>query len=96
MTYYSLLFKEYNVISFPKTGCTQVIKYCTDLEQYVDHGHSYTSNTCLKNGTIHNCGNVLRSENETFKYLIPVRYPCVLYTSPSPRDLSTSRMPSSA
>jgi len=25
-----------------------------------------------------------------------VYYPCLLYTSPSPRDLSTSRMPSSA
>ena len=25
-----------------------------------------------------------------------VEYPCLLYTSPSPRDLSTSRMPSSA
>ena len=25
-----------------------------------------------------------------------LRYPCLLYTSPSPRDLSTSRMPSSA
>ena len=25
-----------------------------------------------------------------------VRYTCLLYTSPSPRDLSTSRMPSSA
>ena len=24
------------------------------------------------------------------------RHPCLLYTSPSPRDLSTSRMPSSA
>ena len=24
------------------------------------------------------------------------QYPCLLYTSPSPRDLSTSRMPSSA
>ena len=28
---------------------------------------------------------------ESFKYL-----PCLLYTSPSPRDLSSSRMPSSA
>ena len=27
---------------------------------------------------------------------IPAAYPCLLYTSPSPRDLSTSRMPSSA
>ena len=26
----------------------------------------------------------------------PVRVTCLLYTSPSPRDLSTSRMPSSA
>ena len=25
-----------------------------------------------------------------------IRLPCLLYTSPSPRDLSTSRMPSSA
>ena len=25
-----------------------------------------------------------------------MHYPCLLYTSPSPRDLSTSRMPSSA
>ena len=27
---------------------------------------------------------------------VPDRYTCLLYTSPSPRDLSTSRMPSSA
>ena len=27
---------------------------------------------------------------------IGYRYDCLLYTSPSPRDLSTSRMPSSA
>ena len=29
-------------------------------------------------------------------YLVYVRQSCLLYTSPSPRDLSTSRMPSSA
>ena len=28
--------------------------------------------------------------------LMDIRMPCLLYTSPSPRDLSTSRMPSSA
>ena len=32
----------------------------------------------------------------TFKYFWKQRTPCLLYTSPSPRDLSTSRMPSSA
>ena len=31
-----------------------------------------------------------------FKLLVEVAAPCLLYTSPSPRDLSTSRMPSSA
>ena len=29
-------------------------------------------------------------------YLAVLPYTCLLYTSPSPRDLSTSRMPSSA
>ena len=29
-------------------------------------------------------------------FFIPLIYICLLYTSPSPRDLSTSRMPSSA
>jgi len=28
--------------------------------------------------------------------VVRYQYPCLLYTSPSPRDLSTSRMPSSA
>ena len=33
----------------------------------------------------------------TFRFAAPSgRYTCLLYTSPSPRDLSTSRMPSSA
>ena len=30
------------------------------------------------------------------RYGVKVGYVCLLYTSPSPRDLSTSRMPSSA
>ena len=31
-----------------------------------------------------------------WELLGPLETPCLLYTSPSPRDLSTSRMPSSA
>ena len=31
---------------------------------------------------------------EPIEYMIP--YPCLLYTSPSPRDVEESRMPSSA
>ena len=34
--------------------------------------------------------------NETFTLFMESLMPCLLYTSPSPRDLSTSRMPSSA
>ena len=33
---------------------------------------------------------------ESFSNIAFLRYVCLLYTSPSPRDLSTSRMPSSA
>ena len=38
-------------------------------------------------------------KGENYRYVVlkkTVLYPCLLYTSPSPRDLSTSRMPSSA
>ena len=35
-------------------------------------------------------------DSESVEYLSHWIYPCLLYTSPSPRDLSTSRMPSSA
>ena len=34
--------------------------------------------------------------NKQMKRLLRGMYTCLLYTSPSPRDLSTSRMPSSA
>ena len=34
--------------------------------------------------------------SEGHSLVIEVKNPCLLYTSPSPRDLSTSRMPSSA
>ena len=39
----------------------------------------------------HLFGILTRADNHTLDSL-----PCLLYTSPSPRDLSTSRMPSSA
>ena len=36
------------------------------------------------------------SESDFLKYINQALFSCLLYTSPSPRDLSTSRMPSSA
>ena len=44
------------------------------------------------NGNDNNSG----SKNEPFYSLEKINDTCLLYTSPSPRDLSTSRMPSSA
>ena len=41
--------------------------------------------------TMHKSGNVL-TKADVMKWAMS----CLLYTSPSPRDLSTSRMPSSA
>ena len=36
------------------------------------------------------------SEGQNIAFYLPGSQACLLYTSPSPRDLSTSRMPSSA
>ena len=35
-------------------------------------------------------------ENDTLEQFLRDKYTCLLYTSPSPRDISGSRMPSSA
>ena len=43
-----------------------------------------------------NFANLLRAILPKHGFIISEPYPCLLYTSPSPRDLSTSRMPSSA
>ena len=49
--------------------------------------HSSNKNNSFQIGFAHsNSGELLRTKNGG----------CLLYTSPSPRDLSTSRMPSSA
>ena len=53
----------------------------TDLEQYGNLVSRYWA------------GDPIQVGGENAKYR---RYSCLLYTSPSPRDLSTSRMPSSA
>ena len=41
--------------------------------------------------------NIMRDADSAIKSIQEIKAnPCLLYTSPSPRDLSTSRMPSSA
>ena len=59
--------------------------------------------SCTGKGTIGNMGAEIGATTSTFgydtamkRYLKATGRACLLYTSPSPRDLSTSRMPSSA
>ena len=53
-------------------------------------GHRYARN-------VHNMGETLIEEVKSVRRrIVPNSDSCLLYTSPSPRDLSTSRMPSSA
>ena len=63
---------KFNIISIPKCGCTQIIKY---ISQYLDifnsHQHSFTTNHCNKHGTIHSCGKSLYCYNSKLPtYLI--------------------------
>ena len=71
------------------------------------HGHQHAQQAkesmCFKCGesghTVKTCpkGDIPTSEWIAFKSIKQVKgMTCLLYTSPSPRDLSTSRMPSSA
>ena len=50
----------------------------------------------LPRGTAVRGGDVLVAEDGSLIRVAAAPQPCLLYTSPSPRDLSTSRMPSSA
>jgi hypothetical protein len=72
---YNLIFKNFNIITFPKVGCTQIIKLCTDTEEYKNHKHSFENNKCSRYGNIHNCGLSVKSENPNLEYLVFYRYP---------------------
>lgn len=72
---YSFVYKGFNVVAFPKAGCTQIIKLCTDTDQYKNHEHSFDSNDCAKYGTIHGCATQQRNEDPGLPYLVFYRYP---------------------
>ena len=66
----------------------------TEFDIYYNEGISYLNdllNIALKEGILKKAGNWYQFEEIKLGQGI-----CLLYTSPSPRDLSTSRMPSSA
>ena len=72
-----------NGIDLPKSCCSGVCTSCAAriLEGFVEQEDAMGLNDDLR---------------EKGFALLCVAYPCLLYTSPSPRDISGSRMPSSA
>ena len=70
-------------------------------------GFLFAGYSVIANDSVQTLGTWIASNNQRFKWttmwaaaslvlLFTLWYGCLLYTSPSPRDLSTSRMPSSA
>eukprot|EP00827_Trimyema_finlayi_P005440 TRINITY_DN5790_c0_g1_i1.p2 TRINITY_DN5790_c0_g1~~TRINITY_DN5790_c0_g1_i1.p2 ORF type:complete len:138 (+),score=82.14 TRINITY_DN5790_c0_g1_i1:2-415(+) len=71
---------------------------CTS-DMWSNGSSTQTCNVCHDDAlTQSNCvGNFLSSVDKScFKRYPPPNHPCLLYTSPSPRDVEESRMPSSA
>ena len=62
------------------------------VERLASEGQSTQSAT----GIMINAGLIDAPDDTYDRVFLPQVFDCLLYTSPSPRDLSTSRMPSSA
>ena len=75
-------FNQYGLEVGKKQGVCPNSTICRQPKNHKKKCSSYDWERGL--GTCHNC-------NKSFQL-----HTCLLYTSPSPRDLSTSRMPSSA
>ena len=66
------------------------------IERVLEEELNSLNNWFHENGVIVNCSKTNATVFGTSQRLAKTSRPCLLYTSPSPRDLSTSRMPSSA
>ena len=69
---------------------------CKDVKKVRDQGVSKSGQVYKKLGCSMQCGKCLETIDSLLKEQNDSDSICLLYTSPSPRDLSTSRMPSSA
>ena len=76
-------------------GTAVAVRACLLQVTTVAADASLTLGECLNLAVEHATGDVL-SKMDDDDYYAPRYLACLLYTSPSPRDLSTSRMPSSA
>ena len=82
--------KYEDAISFMEDRLKEIdLKKVDDLIWVLEHDHIYTSGTSYNENEIIDKSISIIKTNRGGKI-------CLLYTSPSPRDLSTSRMPSSA
>ena len=72
---YSLNYKNTNIITFPKCGCTMVIKLCTNTLDFKNHNHDFKHNQCSLFGNIHNCGHQSFEEISSEENYVIFRYP---------------------
>ena len=86
------------VVGAGNAGCISALhfnQYAPDLEIEIYHDSKNTPIERVGQGTVLNVTKLLFS-SLNFDWSVNQIGACLLYTSPSPRDLSTSRMPSSA
>ena len=97
------LIKENIKMRLKKYAVAGIVPEILDLKYlYLEiRSKIYFNSNLARNGAVvsdvvQNNGNKYAESSELNKYGARFKYSCLLYTSPSPRDLSTSRMPSSA
>ena len=88
------IFDVLNDILFTKKRkCMNNVDDESTFNQYMTNRwiSMYSGNLAvIINNTVNWFGNIFETKRDYYNFF------CLLYTSPSPRDLSTSRMPSSA
>jgi len=68
--------ENYNILAFPKVGCTFLIKLCTIGNiKYKNHGHKYQTNQCKKHKNIHQCGNKNSKYDKNKQIIVFYRFP---------------------
>ena len=71
--------------------------YCSDIQNLLDNETTYINDTCNEPvPTVAGLGETLWQRVQNLQTELGLAYYCLLYTSPSPRDATLSRMPSSA
>ena len=71
---YILEYKNKQIISLPKSGCTNIIKICTNNDKFISHNHSFYHNNCDINVNIHGCGSANISISNDIEKILIFRY----------------------